>query len=244
MHSRKRLPAGKKSETSASLTTRGASIQRRSNESSGGLMSSRILQLQKAYGNQAVMQMLRDKQTIQRYDEQEEESEELQMKKDPIQRYDEQEEESEELQMKKDPIQRYDEQEEESEEALQMKAGSGKMPESVQAKMEGAFGHDFSNVKIHANSSKASEVGALAYTQGSDLHFAPGQYNPGSKSGQELLGHELTHVIQQSQGRVKPTMQLSESVSVNDDPGLESEADVMGKKAASYSNEDKAPGSQ
>ena len=78
---------------------------------------------------------------------------------------------------------------------------------------------------------KASDVGALAYAQGSDIHFAPGQYDPGSQSGQELLGHELTHVVQQRQGEVKPTTQVN-GVAVNDDPGLENEADQMGKKAA------------
>ena len=86
--------------------------------------------------------------------------------------------------------------------------GSGGMPASVQAKMETAFGSDFSNVQIHANSSDATAMGALAYTQGTDIHFAPGQYDPGSSAGQELLGHELAHVVQQSEGRVAPTTEI------------------------------------
>ena len=48
---------------------------------------------------------------------------------------------------------------------------------------------------------------------------------------QELLGHELTHVVQQSEGRVKPTTEVM-GMPVNDDPSLEAEADKMGKKAA------------
>ncbi|MFN6947166.1 MAG: DUF4157 domain-containing protein, partial [Cytophagaceae bacterium] len=71
-----------------------------------------------------------------------------------------------------------------------------------------------------------------AYAQGNDIHFAPGQYNPETQSGQELLGHELTHVVQQRQGRVQGTTQ-TKGLAVNDDTALEHEADVMGKKAAS-----------
>ena len=44
---------------------------------------------------------------------------------------------------------------------------------------------------------------ALAYTQGTDIHFAPGQFEPDTSAGQQLLGHELTHVIQQAEGRVQ-----------------------------------------
>ncbi len=114
-----------------------------------------------------------------------------------------------------------------------MSASSGglKMPEKIQAKMEHSFGSDFSNVNIHANSQMSTDIGALAYTQGSDIHFAPGQYDPTSTKGQELLGHELTHVVQQRQGRVQPTLQ-AKGVSINDEPSLEKEADVMGMKAA------------
>jgi hypothetical protein len=104
------------------------------------------------------------------------------------------------------------------------------MPEPVRMKMENSFGQDFSQVQIH-ESSKASELGALAYTQGKEIHFAPGQSNPESQKGQELLGHELTHVVQQQQGKVKPTTQLK-GTHINDDSSLEKEADQMGKMAA------------
>ena len=43
------------------------------------------------------------------------------------------------------------------------------------------------------NFCKAEEIGALAYAQGTDIHFAPGQYNPECQEGQKLIGHELTH---------------------------------------------------
>ena len=72
----------------------------------------------------------------------------------------------------------------------------------------------------------------LAYTQGTDIHFAPGQFKPDTSAGQQLLGHELTHVIQQAEGRVQPTTEVG-GMAVNDDLSLEHEADVMGAKAAS-----------
>jgi Domain of unknown function (DUF4157) len=84
--------------------------------------------------------------------------------------------------------------------------GRAEIPGDVRAKMEAALGADFSPVRIHEGP-HAEAVGALAYTQGTDIHFAPGQYQPDSQRGQELLGHELTHVLQQSQGRVQATTQ-------------------------------------
>jgi Domain of unknown function (DUF4157) len=74
-------------------------------------------------------------------------------------------------------------------------------------------------------------MGALAYTQGTDIHFAPGQYQPESHSGKERIGHELAHVVQQSQGRVAATTQ-AKAVDINDDSSLEREADEMGARAA------------
>jgi len=108
---------------------------------------------------------------------------------------------------------------------------AGKMPPAVQAKMENAFGTDFSDVSITPNSQKASSLGALAYTQGNSIQFAQGQYDPNTEKGQSLLGHELTHVVQQKQGRVQPTDQIGDTP-INDNASLEAEADLMGSKAA------------
>jgi len=113
---------------------------------------------------------------------------------------------------------------------LQAKSGGSKMPENVQKKMESSFGADFSGVKVHEGP-EAPSVGALAYTQGSNIHFAPGTYSPDTQKGQSLLGHELAHVVQQREGRVKPTTQ-AKGLPVNDDSALEKEADVAGIKAA------------
>ena len=116
----------------------------------------------------------------------------------------------------------------------QMKSNENRtgLPDSVKSKMEKTFGTDFSDVKVHPNSNKAEKVGAMAYTQGTDVHFAPGQFKPESAAGQQLLGHELTHVIQQGQGKVKPNREVA-GMPVNDSPALEKEADEMGKKVKS-----------
>ena len=82
------------------------------------------------------------------------------------------------------------------------------------------------NVKVHYNSSHPMQLNALAYAKGSDIHVAPGQ--------EDHLPHEAWHIVQQAQGRVQSTMQMKDGVPVNDDAGLEHEADVMGEKAIAY----------
>lgn len=113
---------------------------------------------------------------------------------------------------------------------LQAKTG---IPDEVRTNMESAFNSDFSNVRVHTNSAQAKSIGAVAYTRGNDVHFAPGKYNPGSSSGKQLLGHELAHVVQQRQGRVKPTGSVG-GMPLNDSPSLEAEADRMGARAAAH----------
>jgi hypothetical protein len=69
--------------------------------------------------------------------------------------------------------------------------------------MEPRFGHDFGDVRIHADESAAESarsIGALAYATGRDVAFAAGQYQPGTAQGQRLLAHELAHVVQQRGG--------------------------------------------
>ena len=110
---------------------------------------------------------------------------------------------------------------------------SGGLPEDVKAKMEGSFGQSFDNVKVTANSNEAKKVGALAFAQGNNIHFAPGQYNPATPGGQELIGHELAHVVQQSQGRVKANTEVG-GKAANTEAHHEAEADRLGAKAANY----------
>jgi hypothetical protein len=73
--------------------------------------------------------------------------------------------------------------------------------------METALGGDFTAVRVHT-SSYAGSIGAHAFTRGTDLFFAPGAYDPKSPQGLQLIGHELTHVVQQAQGRVPVNAQL------------------------------------
>ena len=109
-------------------------------------------------------------------------------------------------------------------------AGSKALPGEVRAKMETSFSADFSDVRVHEDGAAAS-MGARAFARGSDLHFAPGEYAPQSGAGQELIGHELAHVVQQREGRVAEPTQ-AKGPAINADPGLEAEADARGTLAA------------
>ena len=106
------------------------------------------------------------------------------------------------------------------------------LPEDVQTNMEDAYGHDFSNVKIHPDSDSAEEMDARAYTKGDDVHFAPGEFDPGSETGQDLIGHEFAHIAQQREGRVQTTT-MEDGNAVNDNQSLEEEADEMSARAKS-----------
>ncbi len=82
------------------------------------------------------------------------------------------------------------------------------MPAHIKAKVERAFGHDFSNVRCHPNSHLPNAVGAKAFAKGEHIHFAPGQFNPSSSEGLELLAHELAHLVQQRKhDHITPTIQ-------------------------------------
>ena len=107
-------------------------------------------------------------------------------------------------------------------------AGSGPpnrtgLPDSLKSGVESLSGLSLDDVRVHYNSPKPMNLNALAYTQGTDIHVAPRQ--------ERHLPHEAWHVVQQKQGRVKPTLQMK-SVQINDDANLEKEADNMGAKAA------------
>lgn len=96
------------------------------------------------------------------------------------------------------------------------------LPDGLKNGIENLSGHSLDDVKVHYRSGKPAQLQAHAYAQGTDIHIAPGQ--------EKHLPHEAWHVVQQKQGRVKPTLQLK-GIPVNDDGGLEKEADVMGQKA-------------
>lgn len=110
---------------------------------------------------------------------------------------------------------------------LQQKANTTGLPDTLKSGIEHLSGHTMDDVKVHYNSDKPAQLNAHAYAQGSQIHLASGQ--------EKHLPHEAWHVVQQKQGRVQPTTQLKEKVNINDDEGLEKEADVMGAKAIEQS---------
>jgi hypothetical protein len=95
-----------------------------------------------------------------------------------------------------------------AESAVDSISGGEPLPASARNFFEPRFGHDFSGVRIHTGSpaaESANAINAQAYTKGKDIVFGEGQYSAGSTASQNLLAHELAHVVQQSAGRVQPT---------------------------------------
>ncbi|WP_276380296.1 DUF4157 domain-containing protein [Flavobacterium sp. H4147] len=108
---------------------------------------------------------------------------------------------------------------------VQKKANTTGLPDNLKSGMENLSNKNLDHVKVHYNSSKPAAVQAHAYAQGSNIHLAPGQ--------EKHLPHELGHVVQQMEGRVKPTVKIGNTL-VNNDIGLEKEADIMGAKAYQF----------
>src|SRR5258707_9545623 len=100
------------------------------------------------------------------------------------------------------------------------------LPTALQTGIETLSGLSMDDVHVHYQSAMPADLDALAYTQGTEIHVGPGQ--------EQYLPHEAWHVVQQMQRRVRPTLQL-QGQTVNDDQGLEKEADAMGAKAVDTS---------
>ena len=112
-------------------------------------------------------------------------------------------------------------------EPLQRRENKTGMPDQLKSGVEALSSLDRSDVRVHYNSDRPAQLQAHAYAQGTDIHIARGQ--------ERHLPHEAWHVVQQKEGRVRPTDQLKAKVNINDDNGLEREADVMGGKAKNLS---------
>ncbi|MDJ0601586.1 MAG: DUF4157 domain-containing protein [Crocosphaera sp.] len=95
------------------------------------------------------------------------------------------------------------------------------LPDHLKAGVENLSGYSLDDVRVHYNSPKPSQLQALAYTQGTDIHVAPGQ--------EKHLPHETWHVIQQMQGRVREKTSYK-GVGLNEERALEREADEMVEK--------------
>jgi hypothetical protein len=113
---------------------------------------------------------------------------------------------------------------------IQKKENKTGLPDNLKTGIENLSGYSMDDVKVHHNSDKPAQLQAHAYAQGTDIHIASGQ--------EKHLPHEAWHVVQQKQGRVKPTMQMKGKANINDDAGLEKEADVMGAKALLQTNKE------
>jgi hypothetical protein len=145
------------------------------------------------------------------------------------------------MRMPEPNVQRQPEPEEEEEEPVQAKSKAGDIPavtpviesrinslkgngqpldSSTRAFFEPRFGHDFSHVRVHADSTAADtakSINASAFTLGNHVAMGSGEYHPHSQSGQRLLGHELTHVIQQGESS-RLTSKAQHQVLIESDP--------------------------
>jgi len=108
-------------------------------------------------------------------------------------------------------------------EPIQKKDNKTGLPDNLKSGVENLSSYSLDDVKVHYNSNKPAQLQAHAYAQGTDIHLGSGQ--------EKHLPHETWHVVQQMQGRVKPTMQMRDNVNINNDDKLEREADMMGAKA-------------
>lgn len=102
-------------------------------------------------------------------------------------------------------------------ESVKVPSGRTGIPKAVQAKFEAASGLSFEDVRVHYNSSRPAQLGAYAYTQGSQVYIGPGQ--------ERNLEHELGHVVQQKRGLVRADGYIN-GIPVNRDPRLERAADA------------------
>jgi Domain of unknown function (DUF4157) len=108
-------------------------------------------------------------------------------------------------------------------EGIRSRLGDGALLDAgMRGRMGAAFGHDFSQVRVHTNGSAARlsrELNARAFTIGTDIAFGAGEYRPGTVMGDMLIAHELAHVTQQAGGNVQ-------SAPSGEDRSLEAEADL------------------
>lgn len=103
--------------------------------------------------------------------------------------------------------------------ALLARSTGAPLPEGVQRRMEQVFGRDFSHVRVHLGVTGAADaLQAEAFTAGADLYFADGAFAPGTERGDELLIHELQHVVQAEEGRVPTARGQTLGVSNPSDP--------------------------
>jgi hypothetical protein len=111
------------------------------------------------------------------------------------------------------------------------------LPTVVRHRLEELFGADLASLRVHTASASATALGARAFARGDEIHFAPGEYEPFSREGWRVLGHEIAHVIQQRCGRVPRGFDTAPL----DDALLEREAQMAGVLAVAMYDTGRAP---
>jgi flagellar biosynthesis GTPase FlhF len=160
--------------------------------------------------NKAQKKEMKEEESVQKKEEEEVQNKEIK-EEEPVQKMEEEEVQSKEMK-EEEPVQKMEEEEvqkketategkSEIESRLKKTKGNGSpMGKGIKLEMENSFGANFSSIRIHTDSNAVSmcqEMGAQAFTNGSDIYFNKGKYNPNSAAGKQLLAHELTHTIQQ-----------------------------------------------
>ncbi len=115
---------------------------------------------------------------------------------------------------------------------LALHSGAGRpLDQETRQQMGSRLGADLEEVRLHtgpASARAANDLHARAFTRGQDVHFGAGQFQPGTKAGDELLAHELVHTVQQSRGDAR--LRMSPAISQPSDP-LEREAEAVATQA-------------
>ncbi|MDD2421596.1 MAG: DUF4157 domain-containing protein, partial [Heliobacteriaceae bacterium] len=101
------------------------------------------------------------------------------------------------------------------------------LPEELKRRMENRFGVSLSGIQLR-ESSQVSSLGTRAVAQGDTISFAPGAYDPTTRTGREIIGHEMAHVVQQANGGVNADIA---GTNISLDQGLEHAADHEGSMA-------------
>lgn len=110
----------------------------------------------------------------------------------------------------------------------ELRGGQGMaLPDAVRGRMEKAFGRSFAHVRVHVgdrSAAAADALGAQAVAVGSHIHFAAGQFAPGTPQGDAVIAHELTHVVQADEGRLPGRGGVS-------DPSMAAEQEAYGNES-------------
>ena len=93
-----------------------------------------------------------------------------------------------------------------------LERGGRPLPKAIRSYLEPRFGHDFSQIRVHADdhaSRLCRSINAQAFTYRDNIYFGDGYFNPNTQGGKRLLAHELTHTLQQQDAPLASMIQCS-----------------------------------